>query len=51
MKENYKYVIGYVAVIGIAVYFLQFYKEKEREKIYNNPVSEADALEILNKLK
>jgi len=51
MKENTKYAIGYVAVIGIAIYFLQYYKTKQREKTYNNIMSEADALEILRKLK
>jgi hypothetical protein len=51
MKENYKYAIGYIAVIGIAVFFLQYYKDKERKKTYDNPISEGEALEILNKLK
>jgi heme/copper-type cytochrome/quinol oxidase subunit 2 len=51
MKENFKYVVGYVAVIGIAVYFLQYYKAKERKKTYDNTISEAEALKILSKLK
>ena len=51
MKENTKYIIGYIAVIGFAVYFLQYYKEKERKKIYENTMSEKEALDILSKLK
>jgi hypothetical protein len=51
MKENTKYVIGYIAVIGLSVYFLQFYKAKQREKIYDNTISEAEALVILKKIK
>ena len=51
MKENTKYIIGYIAIIGVAVYFLQYYKAKERKKSYDTTISEAEALEILNKLK
>jgi hypothetical protein len=51
MKKNSIYILGYVAVIGVALYFLQQHKNKQREKIYESNISETEALSILNKLK
>jgi hypothetical protein len=51
MKENTKYIIGYIAVIGLAIYFLQLYKDKERQIIYSDTISEDEALKILSQIK
>jgi hypothetical protein len=51
MKKDTMYIIGYFAIIGISLYFLQVYKNKQRELVYQNPVTEDEALDNLNNLK
>jgi len=51
MKVNTLYVIGYLAVIGGAIWYLQYSKEQEREKVAENTTSLSDALQRLEDLK
>jgi len=51
MKKNSIYILGYFVVIGVAVYFLQQQKNKERAEVYKKNMSESEALDILHNLK